>query len=57
MQMVYNMADAKPKLDAVHGFKEVVTLHATEDVLRFMDFRQDVNNYERRYAEVIRNKK
>lgn len=44
-------------LDAILGHKDVVTDHATFEVLQFMAYQSDKIKYENKLTEIIRNKK
>lgn len=54
--MLTNIAEHKGKLDAMFGFKDTVTDHTTGGVLRFMDYKHDVANYENNYQKIINKK-
>ena len=54
--MLYNIAGHKDKLDAMAGFKAVVTDHITVEVLTLMDYMSDNIKYQNRYTELVNKK-
>tara|TARA_R100001244_G_scaffold124761_2_gene94659 strand:+ start:2735 stop:2944 length:210 start_codon:yes stop_codon:yes gene_type:complete len=55
-QMLVNISEQKPQLDAICGFKDVVTDHSTVEVLTYMDFKSDNIRYLNRLQEVSNKK-
>ena len=55
--MIVNLSEHKGQLDSIHGFKEHVTSHKTVNCLKFIDYKHSVNDYNNRYAELMRDKK
>jgi len=50
--MLNNLSGYKPQLDAIMGYKDVVTDHPTFGVLQFMAYQNDYANYQNRLHEV-----
>ncbi len=52
-QMLVNIAEYKPSLDAMFCATEVVTDHTTGGVLRFLDYKHDYAHYENKLHKIV----
>ena len=55
-QLLVNISEYKPQLDAMMGFKNTVTDHSTGSVLMFMDYKSDIINYNNKLRKIMQPK-
>ena len=52
-QMLVNIAKHKSEFDAISGYKDTVTDHATVDVLSYMDYKSELIGCENKLHKLL----